>query len=603
MTKKSSAVNKAIKSGKSKAVKKQTRKTVVKLSNKQLNEMLSQARELQWAGQHEKAIEVCTQALDAIGNGNTRTAQIQMELLDTRAESSEALLQNDAVKKDAKLMMQVANAAPVTQKKKNLAYKVKALIWKGRVQRFIDNNNDLAKKTLSNALNNARQSNNTHLEAETLSLLMFVQQTFEQAIEIAQKAAELFRTLDNQRKLAEVLPALAWAYARAGRIEEARQYTQSALNISEQIGYNYGKGWAIGALAFLQTEIAQALILEKQSLQAYKASGNLGAISDTTNNIGFYYSLLGLYPRALRYYQKSLDIKPENSVPLSNTIHIEIEQRFLESARQHLTFLRSLPFENSGFVEEIDGKLILLEGKPKIAINHIKKAIRLNQKVGNINEIGGFALLGETYLASKNLTAALKATTSAVKKHRELNFSILDDHPHQNIWWRHVQALQANKKKVEADDALEIAYDFLLKGIENLRDEGLRRNYLNKVRINREIVQAWDKHAAKCKLPKERRLAHLEVESSLREPFERLAEISLELNALHSLEEIQTFLVEEATELSGGERVLLILEKDGELELAESLLPHPQPFSQKEKGARVPLSNGRGVRGEGKEDA
>ncbi|MGD8406511.1 MAG: GAF domain-containing protein, partial [Anaerolineales bacterium] len=67
--------------------------------------------------------------------------------------------------------------------------------------------------------------------------------------------------------------------------------------------------------------------------------------------------------------------------------------------------------------------------------------------------------------------------------------------------------------------------------------------------------------------------AHLEVESSLREPFERLAEISLELNALHTLEQIQTYLVEETTELIGGERMLLILDEDGKLNLAESYLP------------------------------
>ena len=50
-----------------------------------------------------------------------------------------------------------------------------------------------------------------------------------------------------------------------------------------------------------------------------------------------------------------------------------------------------------------------------------------------------------------------------------------------------------------------------------------------------------------------------------------MAEISLELNTLHSGQEIQSFLVEEATELSGGERVLLILERDGKQQIAESL--------------------------------
>jgi hypothetical protein len=51
-------------------------------------------------------------------------------------------------------------------------------------------------------------------------------------------------------------------------------------------------------------------------------------------------------------------------------------------------------------------------------------------------------------------------------------------------------------------------------------------------------------------------MPHPEVDSPLREPFERLAELTLELNALKTVSEIQTFLVEESTELSGGERVM-----------------------------------------------
>src|SRR6266498_1844104 len=157
--------------------------------------------------------------------------------------------------------------------------------------------------------------------------------------------------------------------------------------------------------------------------------------------------------------------------------------------------------------------------------------------------------------------------------HRVVGFPFIDDHPAQNIWWRHTLALRANGKKAEAQEALKMTYDFLLQGIASLRDVGLRRNYLNKVAINREVTRAWVKENARRKLPDEQRFAHLAIESSLREPFQRLAEISLELNTLHDVKEIQTFLVEEATELSGGERVMLILEKDGKLEVVDSLLP------------------------------
>ncbi len=143
----------------------------------------------------------------------------------------------------------------------------------------------------------------------------------------------------------------------------------------------------------------------------------------------------------------------------------------------------------------------------------------------------------------------------------------------QEIWWRHTQALLANHQTKAARAALERAYDFLLEGITNLRDEGLRRNYLNKVRANRELLQFWIRDGRHRKLLRQRLFAHLAIESNPREPFKRLADTGLRLNALHDLTEIQAFLVEEATELSGGERVVLILEKAGQREVVESALP------------------------------
>ncbi len=58
----------------------------------------------------------------------------------------------------------------------------------------------------------------------------------------------------------------------------------------------------------------------------------------------------------------------------------------------------------------------------------------------------------------------------------------------RDTWWRHSQALLANKQATAAREALEMAYRFMLKGIAGLSDEGLRRNYLNKIEAHREIV-------------------------------------------------------------------------------------------------------------------
>ncbi|MFM8423654.1 MAG: GAF domain-containing protein, partial [Chloroflexota bacterium] len=216
--------------------------------------------------------------------------------------------------------------------------------------------------------------------------------------------------------------------------------------------------------------------------------------------------------------------------------------------------------------------LHFFKGEIQAALRHEKKAIKLIQQYQLGEEVTYFTELGKLYLAGHDPVKALKATAKATSLHRAQGFAKQNTFASQIIWWRHAQALLANHKNKEAQEALNRAYDHLLESISNIRDEGLRRNALNKVRENREIIQFWVSDGAKRKLPKERLFAHLNIESNLREPFQRLADTGLRLNALKTVSDIQTFLVEEATELSGGERVMLILENDGKPVVAESLL-------------------------------
>jgi hypothetical protein len=110
--------------------------------------------------------------------------------------------------------------------------------------------------------------------------------------------------------------------------------------------------------------------------------------------------------------------------------------------------------------------------------------------------------LGQAQLARGKHAAALVATTKATAVHRARSFAKPDRWSSQEIWWRHAQALSASNKGREAHQALARAYGFLVDRIAHLRDEGLRRNYLNKVPVNREIIAAWLADGAKRKLPK-----------------------------------------------------------------------------------------------------
>ena len=59
----------------------------------------------------------------------------------------------------------------------------------------------------------------------------------------------------------------------------------------------------------------------------------------------------------------------------------------------------------------------------------------------------------------------------------------------------------------------------------------------------------------------------------MREPFERLVDSGLRLNELRSDRELHDFLIDKATELSGAQRVLLVLDTEHDLRIAGSMLP------------------------------
>ena len=64
--------------------------------------------------------------------------------------------------------------------------------------------------------------------------------------------------------------------------------------------------------------------------------------------------------------------------------------------------------------------------------------------------------------------------------------------------------------------------------------------------------------AARRGVPDAQRLQHLRLPSSLADPFKRLVDSGLRLNQLRNEAALHDFLIDELTELSGAERVLLV---------------------------------------------
>ena len=561
---------------------------------------LEQIRQLAWTGQHAAAIDSATGALENVGAGYSRPVRWQgnpaptmMSLLDLRAESYIALGNLDLAMKDAKAMKTLGTTAVL---------KTQALNRLALVQmRTGDLKGAVKSATSAVKLKHSSQEIRAASYFRLSEAQMRTQQT-DASIKNAEQAVLLYQSVGDLSGMGRSYWVLANAYFDLRKEEESRRYTQLSMELCQQAGDQYGIGNAYNAFSFTLVDLAERIRCSQNALQAFETAGYVDRQLVALGNLGLAYSELGLYAHTRRLQSETIKRNREMgalsslAIALGNMIDPEMKSGMFDSARAHLEEYAKLvpsigdPNAISG-LQSTYGDLAFEAGDTKKAIKFYKSAVKMLQEAKLARENVALAELGKIYLAAKDPVNALKATTRATDLHRAQNFAKPDGFTSQAIWWRHTQALLANKKTKEAREALDKAYEFVLESIENVRDEGLRRNLLNKVLENRELLQYWAKEWQKRNSKNTSRYApvmpHLAIESNVREPFKRLADTGLRLNTLHTVGEIQTFIVEEATELIGGERVMLILEnqqtsevsKTSEVYVADSILPRGEDAS------------------------
>jgi GAF domain-containing protein/DNA-binding response OmpR family regulator len=472
---------------------------------------------------------------------------------------------------------------------------------------------DAAVLSAKSALAAARRGRQRSLEAACLLRLaeaQFRNRRDETAATNAKRAAELFQSLGQASGEGRALWAIAAAVSNLGHAAESDRAASAALALCRSCGDMYGVGNALNMLMFNNADFGAQLRFLNQALVAFEAAGYLERQGVAINNLGIACRSLGLYRRARRLQGRASDVYRRAGARggLANSMRqlalSETEAGHLDSARACIDALIATKAEAEEdrtlfpiLPELLRGRLAMLEGDARAAVRHFKRAaVPLPDTPMPAWEMNALADLARAHLANGDARAALAATRRATRLHRAHDYAALESLELRQVWWRHSQALRANGQTAAAREALERAYAFLLKGIESLSDEGLRRNYLNKIAAHREIVHAWLDDARKRRLARGRREAHLAGETSLREPFERLVDTGLRLNELRSADDLHEFLIDEATELSGAERVLLVLETSQGMRLAGSLVPRGEDAQGLLKNVMPALDTARRLR-------
>ncbi|MCW5633604.1 MAG: response regulator [Rubrivivax sp.] len=511
----------------------------------------------------------------------TLSPEQRAELLELRAENFAVRAETAFAKADAEALHELARAAPQ-------AAAVQA--WSGMRRASMlarGGNADEAVASALRAVQAARRSGLAVLEARTLVGLAWSRavagRELVEAVEGGRRAASVFRALGLVALEGRALSIVCVALDALGRAADSRRTLQRSIALARRCGDPTGLGNALNMLGNAEPDQAKRLRIRHQSRQAFEAAGNEFGLILVLGNTGNTYHTLGLLRRARRLTleaaARSREVGSLNSqmYALWNLVDIDLGLRRVQAARAAAAeagaLARRLAARRfAGAALDAEGRAALIEGRPAEAAALLERACAEVEA----HDAGYLATyltyLGQARLAAGQSAQALAATQRAVDVYRQVGkVDVLEP---ELLWWWHSEALRANGHIGQAQRALLRAYRLLVQVVAGLGDEGLRRNSINKSEWRRAIVRAWLQHAREHALPAADREAHLAGASNLNEPFQRLVDTGLRLNELRHATDLAEFLVDEATELSGAERVLLVFEREGGgRHIVGSLLP------------------------------
>ena len=538
--------------------------------------VLNAIRDLAWAGQHAQALARC----DLLLADQQLTPVQRMELLDLRAESLIAAGRFPDAAADAEAMLALArvNDTPALTLQALNRHAV-ALMRMG--------DSAAAAAVATEAVKLAGETLSDAWLAQSLVRLGEAQirlDRLDAAVTNSQQAAALFEAAGNSVGLGRAHWIMAFAYSNLSLDDLSRAAARRAVDLARETGDVLGLGNALNVLGFSSKDLAERIALLQQTEQAYEKAGYAFGGAMVKANLSMACAELGLYGRAGRLGNEVATLiegmggRSNRALHQSGVLAWQLALGDVASVRAAWPQYEALfSGQDSPTLRvlrvRLTSDLLLAEDKPAEAVAVVLAWLKRGGAKQSGFELQVLVPLVDALLAKGDAAAALRVSRRATRQHEALGFARAQYGQSQDIWWARVRTLWANRRHEEAWTALQRAYGMVLDAVRNVHDEGLRRSYLNKVKTNRDIVRAWLRESAQRGLPDVQRLAHLALDSNLREPFKRLVDTGMRLNELRGAMALHDFLIDEVTELTGAERVLLLLEDDGSVYVGGSLMP------------------------------
>ncbi len=452
------------------------------------------------------------------------------------------------------------------------------------------------------------------------------------ALACHRKALRIFRKRKDLGGIATSYWRIGDCLKDMGQSSLSQEYTEKAYAIFRRLGDQYGQAHCLNTLGAITRDQALARSYYEEALLIFQTMGDRTWQANLYNNLGLVYWRLGLYSKARDLLEHAVqmvrEIQGRSSLAsfLESLGRILVEMGRYEDARQVLEEGLALAREIGDRLSEtiylmMLGREALASGQLEKACDLIWQACEMQRNMGTLGYlVTSLTWLGAVYLEMDDLTSASGYTADAVNQLGQVGRA--NEFPSQDIWWMRyrvlkaalIQSARANDSPKPAGDValddqtrgcLQNAHAAMLAGIATLSDDGLRRNYLNKVKFNRDILVEWKLVAAQPQPPagpKNAAVPQLLVDPlHTHDRLKRLLDISLQMNATLNPLALLDFVMDNMIELSGAERGFLMLvneagdfiqrvERGMEID-AQALNDFPTSYSLMEKviETRVPV--------------
>jgi len=542
-----------------------------------MNEVIHDIVDIAWAGDQPSAIARASAALAGPGLG----AALELRLLELRAEA--LIAQNELARAadDVARMQALAARGDGGTRARAIAGCARCLLQM-RQGRFTE-----AIASAEEALADARRSRDAALQA--LATFRIGEASWrtgdhEAALRHGRAAASAFEALGDRVGAGRALWLCAIAARQLKRLDQHRDAAERARDLARETGDLLGLGNALNALNYSDVGLGDKLRLLNQAMAAFEAGGQLERQNVVAHNLGQTYTFMGLYTRARRLGLALLAAADRaGNVAMADELlsslaliglrqgQAELAAPFVEASRAAMATRPGPAWR--GFGAWYGGVLALLRGDGGTACRQLGEALR-KLPAGHAARPLLLGDIAEARLRAGQPREALQASQRGVALYRARGRWPLGyaQSPAWLLYW-HAEAQRQCGLEAEAFETFEQAYRSMIHEVEALGDEGLRRSWFNKAGGHRELITHWVAGARAQRLPPERYRTHLDLPSHEHAPFERLAEAGLRLNELHDANGVLDFLIEEATELSGADRVLIVLDAPDGPRIGRSQLP------------------------------